>query len=303
MGLRLPNILWHLVVPFVCIFSIPLALVAGFTTMFAFAVLVFRIASVYIDIALHIVPRYLASRRRPPLVQPVDLTSRLYPREGLKTPSSPATSFASLSGYNTPSPALYPSAAGYVGSGYISPRRRRSGSFAFDPRHSRRSSSQVSLGSVASGAHVHEGEATNGLPPPTPVDACLIPSVGLDRDFEGVGGWRICDDDDSSSEWTKINSRLDLGFARPLSYYPRRLRPYTSLPCAPSEAAWPAMVNSRVSEQREPGLGKGEPVPPNTGRVTFGPTVHLSGPPTSPDEVGYQESVSPKTTKRPICTA
>ncbi|KXX82168.1 hypothetical protein MMYC01_200991 [Madurella mycetomatis] len=302
MGLRLPNIIWHLIVPFVCLFSIPLALVAGFTTIFAFVVLVFRIASVYIDIALHIIPRYLTSRSRPPLIQPIDVTNRLYPREGLKTPSSPTASFASFSGYSTPSPAVYPPATGYAGCGYISPRRRGSGCLVFDPRHSRRSSSQVSLGSVASVAPYHEGEATNGLLPPPPVDACLTPSVGLDRDFEGVGGWRICDDDDN--DWTKINSRLDLGFARPSSYYPRRLRPYTSLSCATSEAAWPPVINLRASEQRESGLGKGEPVPPNPGRVTFGPTIQLSSPPTSPDEeMDFQEAVSPKTMKKTIFTA
>lgn len=36
----------------------------------------------------------------------------------------------------------------------------------------------------------------------------LIPSVGLDRDFEGVGGWRASGDDDEL--WMNINSRLEL---------------------------------------------------------------------------------------------
>ncbi|KAF3767835.1 hypothetical protein M406DRAFT_355727 [Cryphonectria parasitica EP155] len=39
----------------------------------------------------------------------------------------------------------------------------------------------------------------------------MIPSIGMDRDFEGVGGWRLdgkdADDDDA---WTQLNSRLEL---------------------------------------------------------------------------------------------
>ncbi|KAG4254773.1 hypothetical protein FPRO04_02075 [Fusarium proliferatum] len=35
----------------------------------------------------------------------------------------------------------------------------------------------------------------------------LLPSIGPERDFEGVGGWRLGGDDET---WTTINSRLEL---------------------------------------------------------------------------------------------
>ncbi|KAL6861122.1 hypothetical protein J3F83DRAFT_236289 [Trichoderma novae-zelandiae] len=38
----------------------------------------------------------------------------------------------------------------------------------------------------------------------------LIPSVGAERDFEGVGGWRLGGDDDDDELWTTINSRYEL---------------------------------------------------------------------------------------------
>jgi hypothetical protein len=35
----------------------------------------------------------------------------------------------------------------------------------------------------------------------------LLPSIGPERDFEGIGGWRLGGDDET---WTTINSRLEL---------------------------------------------------------------------------------------------
>ncbi|KAL7788981.1 hypothetical protein V8C37DRAFT_387455 [Trichoderma ceciliae] len=43
--------------------------------------------------------------------------------------------------------------------------------------------------------------------PASDIGLGLIPSVGAERDFEGVGGWRLGDDDDI---WTTINSRSEL---------------------------------------------------------------------------------------------
>ena len=34
--------------------------------------------------------------------------------------------------------------------------------------------------------------------------------MGATRDFEGVGGWRLGDDDDDDTMWTKFNTRLEL---------------------------------------------------------------------------------------------
>ncbi|RFU80422.1 hypothetical protein TARUN_1777 [Trichoderma arundinaceum] len=43
--------------------------------------------------------------------------------------------------------------------------------------------------------------------PASDIGLGLIPSVGAERDFEGVGGWRLGDDDEA---WTAINSRSEL---------------------------------------------------------------------------------------------
>ncbi|TQS33551.1 hypothetical protein Golomagni_06100, partial [Golovinomyces magnicellulatus] len=61
-------------------------------------------------------------------------------------------------------------------------------------RRRRRRPSSVSVGTITP---VHGHDASLGL----------TPSVGAERDYEGVGGWRIGDDDDI---WTTINSRLEL---------------------------------------------------------------------------------------------
>jgi len=38
----------------------------------------------------------------------------------------------------------------------------------------------------------------------------LIQSIGADRDYEGVGGWRLENPVEDESLWTSINSRLEL---------------------------------------------------------------------------------------------
>lgn len=38
----------------------------------------------------------------------------------------------------------------------------------------------------------------------------LITSAGIDRDFEGVGGWRFPGPDEEDTQWTSSNSRLRL---------------------------------------------------------------------------------------------
>ncbi len=65
------------------------------------------------------------------------------------------------------------------------------------PRRRRRRPSSASILSGGSITPVNNGNDT-GLG--------LIPSIGAERDFEGVGGWRVGDDD----IWTTINSRFEL---------------------------------------------------------------------------------------------
>ncbi|KAK3192482.1 hypothetical protein K4F52_001281 [Lecanicillium sp. MT-2017a] len=67
----------------------------------------------------------------------------------------------------------------------------------YHPRRRRRRPSSASILSGGSITPVNNGNDT-GLG--------LIPSIGAERDFEGVGGWRVGDDD----IWTTINSRFEL---------------------------------------------------------------------------------------------
>lgn len=70
--------------------------------------------------------------------------------------------------------------------------------------HQRRKSRRSSLGSVGS---------EHGTITPKAGDTGsfgLITSTGIDRDFEGVGGWRFPDPEEEDSQWTSLNSRLEL---------------------------------------------------------------------------------------------
>ena len=54
--------------------------------------------------------------------------------------------------------------------------------------------------------------------------ASLNSTTGPDRDFEGVGGWKISDNSDNEAIWMKINSRLEL----PIQNCDRRRRHHRS---------------------------------------------------------------------------
>ncbi|KAL3418399.1 hypothetical protein PVAG01_10115 [Phlyctema vagabunda] len=135
------------IVPFLFLFTIPIALFASFTSCIAFAVLAFRVALIYIELAVAVIPYYVL---------------------GGKTISTPIPRSKS----------------------FIDPvtRVRR--------RKRRSSSSNVSAGSI------------------TPVSGdpvyLLSQSTNPNRDFEGVGGWRLDNPSDDDGLWTSINSRLEL---------------------------------------------------------------------------------------------
>ncbi|KAK4191997.1 hypothetical protein QBC35DRAFT_485320 [Podospora australis] len=265
--MALINPVHGLVVPFLCIFTLPLAIFAGITSALAFTVLMFRMGIVYFDIALALIPQYFrgnsTSKHHPALgpSSPFDNNKhhqrRHSAREGQKTPASPPGSAGSGSGYSTPSPvvAAFPqTGTGYLNSGYISPHRRKS-SYGFGGsatlRRSRHSSSQVSLCSVGTITPIHEDEVSHDI---TPVDntGLAAPSAGLDRDFEGIGGWRL-DDRDNDSDWTNINSRLELPLERS-SVVRHTQRPQSVGPVTTSEATYLCM---RQSSKKESG---GSPV-------------------------------------------
>ncbi|KAK3352366.1 hypothetical protein B0T25DRAFT_184197 [Lasiosphaeria hispida] len=208
--MTLLNPIHGLVVPFLCVFTIPLAIFAGITTTLAFSVLMFRVAVVYLDIALALIPQYFTRRSKHHLF-PNSAHQHRPSRDGLKTPISPSSSVGSGSGYSTPSSqSPYHSENRYLTSGHRSPHRRKS-SYGFGAalRHSRRSS-QASLASIGTITPIHEDDV-----PPSVSESGLIPSVGVDRDFEGIGGWRLDNGNDAEdSQWSKINSRLELPLER-----------------------------------------------------------------------------------------
>ncbi|KFY16161.1 hypothetical protein V492_01521 [Pseudogymnoascus sp. VKM F-4246] len=63
-----------------------------------------------------------------------------------------------------------------------------------------------------------------GLTPAASAVSLPLPkqSVGLGRDFEGVGGWRLDQQSDEEQLWTKINSRLELPAESPRRYHHQR---------------------------------------------------------------------------------
>uniref|UniRef100_L2G7J3 Uncharacterized protein n=1 Tax=Colletotrichum fructicola (strain Nara gc5) TaxID=1213859 RepID=L2G7J3_COLFN len=126
--MALINPMYAIIVPFLFLFTVPLAIFAGITTTLAFTVLIFRVILVYFDLALSLLPSYITGRPR-------------YLSYASKTPS---------------------------------PARRQP-----DAR-----------------LHVSGGIG-------------LFPSVGIDRDYEGLGGWRLGNGNDDEL-WTTINSRLEL---------------------------------------------------------------------------------------------
>ncbi|KAK0718179.1 hypothetical protein B0T26DRAFT_644683 [Lasiosphaeria miniovina] len=217
--MALINPVHGLVVPFLCMFTIPLAIFAGITTALAFSVLMFRVAVVYLDIALTLIPQYFVSRSRPRIL------------------SSSAVS----------------------GTG----NHEHQHSYSRDGRPRSRHSSQVSLASIGTITPIHEDEVT-----PLITESGLTPSVGMDRDFEGIGGWRL-DDDGDDANWANINSRLEL----PLERSSTR-RSQSAGPVTPGEGTWLMMKGTHQDSQEDkdwerhfhhsPGKGL---TPPNSSRL------------------------------------
>ncbi|ROW05593.1 hypothetical protein VSDG_00165 [Cytospora chrysosperma] len=201
------NPVYGLIVPFLFFVTIPLAILAGITTTLAFSVLMFRVALVYVDIAVNMVPQYVAGRPVYPLFRGYASASSTV------TPAEPATS-------STPASLLLPISGGNgSGSGHSSPttsRQQAAAAAVVVRRHRRRRTSGASYNSIGSVTPTEDHGGGNGIggggSKRGSVVMMLPPSVGIDRDFEGVGGWRLdgkgaADDEDA---WTHINSRLSL---------------------------------------------------------------------------------------------
>ncbi|TAQ91032.1 hypothetical protein B7494_g647 [Chlorociboria aeruginascens] len=50
---------YFVILPFVCFFTIPIAIFASITTTFAFSILLFRVTLVYLELAFAVIPHYL----------------------------------------------------------------------------------------------------------------------------------------------------------------------------------------------------------------------------------------------------
>ncbi|OAA37451.1 hypothetical protein NOR_07150 [Metarhizium rileyi] len=165
--MALLNPVYAFVFPFLFVVTVPLAILAGITTTLAFGVLIFRLVIVYLDVALSLIPQYLASFK----------LQRRYMHLETRVPEDFNTLFAGSNGDNS-------TASSIQQTPLLHHRRRR------------RPSSSISILSTG-------GSTT----PISEFRLGLLPGVGPERDFEGIGGWRSGDDDEV---WTTINSRMEL---------------------------------------------------------------------------------------------
>ncbi|QUC16662.1 uncharacterized protein UV8b_00903 [Ustilaginoidea virens] len=187
--MALLNPVYAIAVPSLLVVTLPLALLAGVTTTLAFSALIFRVVVVYLDVALSLVPQSLAGLR--PHGRHADLDAR-----------PPAACRASRAGSRSRSRASSAASSAHQQQQHpLFQRRRRS-------RRRRRLSSSAN-------APPSSGGTTTPIGGDFGFGLGLVPSVGADRDFEGIGGWRSGDDDQA---WTTINSRMELpdrgGFAK-----------------------------------------------------------------------------------------
>lgn len=189
--MALLNPVYGLIVPFLFVVTIPLAIFAGITTTLAFSVLMFRVAVVYIDIAVNMVPQYVTGRRMFPFAR------------GYTT--SLLSGAAAVSSIPPPSPV-----DSRAGSGRSSPSPTAPTSRTPVRHHRRRRTSGASFASVGTVTPVEDGGGPL-LGGSMRNSFMVMPSIGMDRDFEGVGGWRLNGrNPDDDAAWAQLNSRLEL---------------------------------------------------------------------------------------------
>jgi hypothetical protein len=212
-----------LVLPFILVFSIPLAIFASITSTISISILLFRVLLVYAELAVAVVPYYV-----------LGVTSAI-PRTNSFTNSS------SL------------------------PARRRK----------RRSSG----GSAASGGSL--------TPVASDINFGLNQSIGPQRDFEGVGGWRLDAQSEDDFLWTSINSRLEL----PADHVRRHNRSLTSRSTS-GDREWRRVGGSYSPETTM--------MLPNTSRARTPPTTAFAS--TTAD--GYFQTLpgTPKSSKKASST-
>ncbi|CEJ80362.1 hypothetical protein VHEMI00547 [[Torrubiella] hemipterigena] len=134
------------------------------------------------------------------------------------------------------------------------------------PRRRRRRPSSVSI--LTGGTVTPVNEAGLGL----------TPSIGAWRDYEGVGGWRVGDQDDEI--WTTINSRFEL----PDRQHRHHHRTPSGGPTTPGADGGFLMMKRRNRSPDEPTGPKTKTSPnssrtrtPSVSRMSFSPTGNPDG--------------------------
>lgn len=242
------------IIPFVFLFALPLAVFAGVTTVLAFFVLYFRLTVAYFDVGLETI-RFLVLGN-------------------------------SAGAYNSNNRRLV-----VVGEsiGAAATTTTSTGSALSSLRASRASSPEGRRRSINSNGNGNgNGKQRRGSLTPS----SAAPSAGYDRDFEGIGGWRIdgkrpgsengqrgdggVDDDDDDEQWYNLNSRLELPdprhHVRSRSGGAVTMLPGTGLPYHHIDA------NVKV---RPGGLARAGSVSPNGLRMTPSPNSSRSRTPNS----------------------
>lgn len=302
MGLLNP--IHGLVVPFVFVFTVPLAILAGITTTLAFSVLMFRVIIVYLDLVLAMLPQYImgVSPARGLFTGPYD-----YATSSLMG-SSASLAASTGSGHSSPI-TTHPPGATFFGVPAPSSSRPRTGSRG--KRSRRPSSTSASVGTITPRSDGGGGTGAGGGAVPSSNSApglISIPSVGrLDRDFEGVGGWRL-DTRGDDEDWVRINSRLELPLDRSGGgggggrHHARSLSGGPT-PTTPGEGSWLMMkAPSPRKDWSPPDADRGREkavVSPNSSRTRITPGVPVPMPLTAVDrDEGYFSLVSPKAAKK-----
>lgn len=178
------NPLYALTIPSLVLITIPLAILATITTTLAFSVLFLRALAVYLDLVLSFVPQSLTGPSSSSSSSSSPSPAQQQQQQALRART------LKLAQSPPPAPPLVLSSPHSSTRSLHHPRRRR-----------RSSASVVS-------APISE----RGLG--------LIPSVGAERDFEGIGGWRRVNgqggpsDDEDDLAWTTVNPPLQLQLPR-----------------------------------------------------------------------------------------
>ena len=237
------NPIHAVIIPSLCLVTVPLAILAGITTTVAFGVLIIRLLLIYLDIAISVVPQSLSGITKHVFSQPISATAAPPPPR-LASPS---------------------------------PLRRQQPSY----NHRRRRSSA----SARSGSASSISERGLGL----------IPSVGPDRDFEGIGGWRFGGAEDDEL-WTTVSPRPDA----PTRNHHHHHRTPSGGPTTPGDGGY-LMMKGRTRSPAETGDNI-RTMSPNSSRARTptGPKIAFTGIGIGQAD-GYfalSRNTSPRATKR-----